>query len=76
MGCAVSGDNTIIFGNLNGDIFALNKTGNLIWKYNTGTRVNSPAIGKTIYNLNYFILRNITLCYIMLCHFMSTCLIL
>ena len=56
MGCAVTGDNAIIFGNLNGDIFALNSTGNLLWKYITGTRVNSPAIGKTIYDSNYVVL--------------------
>ena len=76
MGCAVTGDDAIIFGNLNGDIFALNSTGNLLWKYITGTRVNSPAIGTTIYDLNYVILCYVISCHVVLFYVMLCCIML
>ena len=47
----MTGSNTIIFGNLEGDIYALNKTGNLLWTYKTEGRVNTPAIGKKFHYL-------------------------
>ena len=46
MGACFTGNNTVIFGNLEGDIYALNKSGHLLWTYKTDGRVNTPAIGK------------------------------
>ena len=51
MGSAVCGNNAIIFGNLDGDIYALSSSGNLLWTYKTGGRVNTPAIGTKLHNI-------------------------
>jgi outer membrane protein assembly factor BamB len=49
MGACMTGNNTVIFGNLEGDIYALNKSGHLLWTYKTEGRVNTPAIGKKFF---------------------------
>ena len=45
-GASVLGDGSIVVGNIDGMLFGLNSTGNILWKYKAGSRTNAPAIGK------------------------------